>query len=169
MQVTDRAAAAQDFAEGSGEVDPLDAFMEHNDQALAAGEEVDPLDAFMANEIAPAVRRDATADAAAEVKVKDSEDVKPAVQVNLLPMLSGGTYFTKRSMALDNLWERLLFGRVAERLASCRFGPVEDITALRVHCRVSGGSKSLSGGDQPTMTRSPPVMLKTSLKIQTTR
>lgn len=85
-QVTNRAAQAQDFAEGSGEVDPLDAFMAQNDATIAEGEEIDPLDAFMANEIAPAVRARATEaagepssapDAKAEVKVEDIADVKP--------------------------------------------------------------------------------------------
>ena len=97
-QVSGRAAAAQDFTEGSGEVDPLDAFMAENDKTLdaAAGDhdEIDPLDAFMAAEIAPAVRRDmaatttgtpqavaSTADAQALVKVEDGADVKPNANV----------------------------------------------------------------------------------------
>ena len=98
-QVSGRAAAAQDFTEGSGEVDPLDAFMAENDKTIvdaAAGEddEIDPLDAFMAAEIAPAVRRDmaatttgtpqavaSTADAQALVKVEDGADVKPEANV----------------------------------------------------------------------------------------
>lgn len=84
MQVADRATAAQDTAEGSGEVDPLDAFMDDNERALADGgandgEEVDPLDAFMAAEIAPAVRQGLQT--AQSGKIDDAEDVKPNVQV----------------------------------------------------------------------------------------
>lgn len=66
LQATDRGAAAQDFAEGSGEVDPLDAFMAENDKQIDVGaegggeEEIDPLDAFMAG-IAPTVRQDMAA------------------------------------------------------------------------------------------------------------
>ena len=59
LQATDRGAAAQDFAEGSGEIDPLDAFMAENEQQIggAEEEEIDPLDAFMAD-LAPTVRQD---------------------------------------------------------------------------------------------------------------
>ena len=63
LQATDRGAAAQDFAEGSGEIDPLDAFMAENEQQIGGGEEeeeVDPLDAFMAD-LAPTVRQDMAA------------------------------------------------------------------------------------------------------------
>ena len=67
MQAADRGAAAQDFVEGSGEVDPLDAFMAENEQKLGGGhggeeEEIDPLDAFMAD-LAPTVRQDMAATA----------------------------------------------------------------------------------------------------------
>ena len=100
MQVADR-AAAQDLAEGSGEVDPLDAFMAENDRALGPEDEIDPLDAFMANEVAPAVRQEpaettspAAVDAKAEVKVEDNEDIKPGVlapqvRSSLVRLLSG--------------------------------------------------------------------------------
>lgn len=92
-QVQDRSAAAQDFAEGSGEVDPLDAYMAENDAAIeAAGEEVDPLDAFMAD-LAPTVRRDMTATPAPgtpaplatagtqKSEAEDAADVKGGFQV----------------------------------------------------------------------------------------
>ncbi len=86
MQVQDRAAAAQDFAEGSGEVDPLDAYMAENNATIAEDEEVDPLDAFMAD-LAPKVRQDmaaappaqpAAAPTSAQGRVvEDASDVKP--------------------------------------------------------------------------------------------
>ena len=85
--MADRANAAQDLAEGSGEVDPLDAFMNENDKALDAAreseEEIDPLDAFMAQEIAPIVRQ--TLPTAQSVKVEATEDIKPIPQVSLSP------------------------------------------------------------------------------------
>jgi hypothetical protein len=95
MQVQDRAAAAQDFAEGSGEVDPLDAFMAQNDAAIAGDdEEIDPLDAFMAD-LAPTVRRDMTYTPVIQpvvltttvpvlkLEAGDASDVKPAVAMDL--------------------------------------------------------------------------------------
>lgn len=81
--MANRATAAQDLAEGSGEVDPLDAFMAENDRALEPaagedGEEIDPLDAFMAAEVAPAVRQDMQT--AQSIKVEAAQDVKPDVK-----------------------------------------------------------------------------------------
>ena len=88
LQATDRGAAAQDFAEGTGEVDPLDAFMAQNEKQMEEdAEEVDPLDAFMAG-IAPTVRQDMAATTVNEtsngptVKIEDGQDVKPTTQVS---------------------------------------------------------------------------------------
>ncbi len=85
LQAADRGAAAQDFVEGSGEIDPLDAFMAENEQqveAAEAEEEVDPLDAFMA-ELAPTVRKDMagtaqTAAANGPVAIKVEDGAAPA-------------------------------------------------------------------------------------------
>ena len=88
LQATDRGAAAQDFVEGSGEIDPLDAFMAENEQQIAGGEEeeeIDPLDAFMA-ELAPTVRQDMAGTqnkpANGPVAIKTEDDAaQPIMQV----------------------------------------------------------------------------------------